>query len=414
MGDEIVLLSDLLKQEQQYRQQYAQDLSSCDIVEQFLIEKLLLHQAKVDSLEVSDQQVESELDLRIRYFVNQFGSREKLEEFYQKSIVEIKNDFRKLLKDQLLIRQMQSKITGGIKITPADVKRFFEKIPEDSLPLMNSEVEMMQITVFPEVKSEEVKRVKDRLRGFKTEVENGKDFATLAVLYSEDPGSASNGGELGMVGKGNFVPEFDAVAMSLQDGELSDVFETQFGYHLMQMIERRGEKYNARHILLKPRVEQSDLSRAKQKLDSIRTLIVDGEMSFDAAAARFSDDENTKNNGGLIVNRQTGTPRFEMNQVDPQLFFIIDKLKVGQISDPTLYTNENGEKGFRIVKLTQRTEPHKANLKDDYQVIQDVASQQLRNDRLNEWVHDKIRNTYIKIDPQYQRCQYKYPWFKNN
>ena len=412
VGDEIVLLSDILQQEESYRQNFKAKPNRCDVTEQILIEKLMLNQAKVDSLTVTEQQVEGEMERRLRYFIQQLGSKEKLEEYYGKSILEIKDEFRSSIEEQLLIQNMQGSITSLISITPADVEKYFNQIPSDSLPLMNSEVEMMQIVKYANPTLEEKKRTREKLREYRQEVLDGKDFATLAILYSEDPGSSSNGGELGMQDKGTFVPEFDAIALGLQDGELSTVFESQFGYHLMQMIERRGERYNARHILLKPKVTAEDLTTAKNLLDSVKTLLTNKEITFEKAALRYSDDEETKNNGGIIINPNTGSGSFEVNQVDPQLFFTIDKLEEQEVSDAVVVTDPSGKKGFRLIKLTKRTKPHKANLSDDYQVIQDVASQELNAKAILKWVNEKVEETYVRIDEELDTCAFQYDWRK--
>lgn len=412
VGGEILLLSELEEQKEQFRQQRI-PFDQCAAAEQSLVSKLFLHQAKVDSLEVTSDQVEGEMDRRLRYFMQQFGSVERLEEFYDKKLVEIKAEFRKSLKDQLLIQQMQGKVSQSVVITPEDIAKYFETIPKDSLPLINAEVKVEHIVLYPPLDPEQIAAVKEKLKTFKAQAESGeREFSTLAILYSEDPGSATKGGELGMVGKGTMVSEFDAVALSLKNGEVSDIFKTQFGYHIIQMIERRGESYNARHILLKPGVNPASMKQCEEKLDSISKLIVNGEFSFEEAASKFSEDEDTKNNGGQIINPATGSSAFSMNEIEPQLFLSIDNLEIGDISDPILYTNASQEKGFRIVKLIERTEPHKANLIDDYQIIQNVAFENLKQTAVNKWIKDNLKKTYVKLNGELSDCDYRFDWNK--
>lgn len=412
VGGEILLLSELEEQREQFRQQRI-PFDQCAAAEQSLVSKLFLHKAKVDSLEVSSDQVEGEMDRRLRYFMQQFGSVERLEEFYDKKLVEIKAEFRKSLKDQLLIQQMQGNVSQSVVITPEDIAKYFETIPKDSLPLINAEVKVEHIVLYPPLDPEQIAAVKEKLKTFKAQAESGeREFSTLAILYSEDPGSATKGGELGMVGKGTMVSEFDAVALSLKNGEISDVFKTQFGYHIIQMIERRGESYNARHILLKPGISPDALRLCEEKLDSIARLIEGGEFSFEEAASKFSEDEGTKNNGGQIINPATGSSAFSMNEIEPQMFLSIDNLEVGDISKPVLYTNAAQEKGFRIVKLIERTEPHKANLVDDYQIIQTVAFENLKQTAVDKWIKDNLKKTYIKLNGDLSDCEFRFDWNK--
>lgn len=412
VGGEIVLMSELEEQKEQFRQQRV-PFDKCAAAEQTLVSKLFLQRAKVDSLEVSPDQVEGEMDRRLRYFMQQFGSVERLEEFYDKKLVEIKSEFRKSLKDQLLIQQMQGQVSQSVIITPEDIAAYFETIPKDSLPLINAEVKVSHIVMYPPLDPEQVKSVKDRLKQYKQQAESGdREFSTLAILYSEDPGSATKGGELGMVSKGSMVAEFDAVALSLKNGEVSDVFKTQFGYHIIQMIERRGESYNARHILLKPGVSVDALSKVEQTLDSVATLIESGTMTFEAAAEKFSHDEDTKGSGGQIINPATGAAAFSMTEIEPQLFLSIDNLKEDEISNPVVYTNASQKKGYRLVQLNSRTEPHKANLVDDYQIIQNVAFENLKQKEIDKWIKANLKKTYIKLNQDLSDCEFRFNWEK--
>ncbi|MCB0806807.1 MAG: peptidylprolyl isomerase [Bacteroidales bacterium] len=410
VGGLVVLKSDLESQYQQFLMQEGasrpkQDVV-CSVLENMIYQKLLLNQAELDSVVVSDGQVESELDRRLRYYISLLGSKEKFEEFYQKSVVEFKEELREQVRDLMLVENVQQTITTDIKITPSEVRSFYKSIPADSLPLINSEVKLAQIVKLPPVNPDEVERVKNKLQEFKYRVLNGENFATLAILYSEDPGSAKQGGELGLFGRGEMYPEFEAAAFGLDKGEMSDIVKTDAGYHLLQMIERRGEYVNVRHILLRPKVSPLDLAKAKKELDSISRIIDNGEYTFEEAVVKFSDDPS-KNNNGLLINPMTGTSTFDVDQLDPKVFFVIDKLAVGEISAPVQFQTQERKDAYRILMLKERTEPHKANLRDDYDKIQDWALEQKKQDELNKWVAEKVENTYIKLSDDYQVCKFE-------
>lgn len=415
VGDEIILRSDLENQRIQAAAQginYGKD-AKCRIMEDLLYEKLLLHQGGVDSVEVSEAQIQSELDKRINVFIEQIGSREKLEEYYGKSISEIKDEFYEVLEKQMIVQQMQHKITAEVKVTPSQVRNFFESLPKDSLPLINAEIEVGHIVVYPPENLDETRRVKQKLREYRKEILSGeKDFATVAVLYSEDPGSAVKGGELGMQGRGTFVAEFDAIGLSLAEGEISDVFETEYGFHIMQLIERRGEKYNARHILLKPRVSQEDLSKAREQLIKVRKLIQSDSLTFAEAAAIYSDDEASKNQNGNVINPATGSTRFEMSELDPQIFLTIDTMAVNEVSHPAYMQKRDGRKAYRLIELRKRTEPHRANLRDDYQIIQEAARNELSGNAISEWINRRASVTFVEIDDEFHTCPFEYDWLK--
>ncbi len=417
VGSNIILKSDIEAQYIQYRMQQggaagSESTVKCSILESMLRQKLLLSQGELDSVEVSDMQVESEMDRRLRYYIKQFGSQEKLEEFYQQSIFEIKDEFRDLIKQQMMMETVQNSITADVTITPSEVRKFYRDIPKDSLPLINSEVELMQIVKKPPINPEERERIRKKLLELRKRVLNGESFATLAILYSEDPGSAKNGGELGFVGRGELYPEFEAVAFNLKEGEVSDILETEAGFHIIQMIERRGDYVNVRHILLQPKVSPLDLMKAKKELDSISQLIEDGKYTFEEAVAEFSDDPS-KNNGGLLINPNTGTSVFEADQLDAKVFFVIDKLKVGEISAPVPFKTDDNKDAYRILYLKKRTEPHKANLKDDYDKIQQWALEQKKQQVIQKWMAEKIDKTFIKINDEYKDCKFSNNWFKD-
>jgi peptidyl-prolyl cis-trans isomerase SurA len=415
VGNEIVLKSELESQYVQYLAQgnEADDTIKCHILDQMLLQKLLVHQARVDSVTVTEEHVEAELDKRIRYFVRQLGSEQKLEEYYNKSILEIKTEFKDVIRDQMVVQSMHQKITGDVSASPAQVKSYFERIHPDSIPFINTEVEVAHITKKPRISDEERAAVRARLEELRGRIINGEGFSTMAILYSHDQGSARKGGELGFTERGQLLPEFEAVAYNLKGDEVSQIVETQFGFHIIQAIERRGDRINFRHILIKPQVSSADLNNARLTLDSIANKIRNGEISFNQAAEKYSDDSDTKFSGGLLMNPNTGHSKFETDQLDPALFFNIDKLKPGEVSDPVAYLTEDGSQAYRIVQLKSRTEPHKANLKDDYQRIKEATLIELQSIAIERWMEKKKKNTYIQIDENYRSCQLMQDWLAN-
>ncbi|MGI8893410.1 MAG: peptidylprolyl isomerase [Bacteroidia bacterium] len=415
VGNEIILKSEVDAQYIQYLGQgnEANDTLKCQILDQMLLQKLLVHQARVDSVTVSEAQVEEELDKRIRYFVRQLGSEQKLEEFYNKSILEIKTEFKDVIRDQMVVQTMHQKITGDVTASPAQVKAYFERIPEDSIPFINTEVEVAHITKTPKISEEERAIVRARLEELRGRILAGEAFSTMAILYSQDQGSAKKGGELGFTERGQLLPEFEAVAYNLKGDEVSKIVETKFGFHIIQAIERRGDRINFRHLLIKPQVSTEDLNKAKLALDTLATKIRNGEISFTEAAEKYSDDTDTKFSGGLLTNSNTGHSKFETDQLDPALFFIIDKLKPGELSDPVAYSTEDDGQAYRIVKLRSRTEPHKANLREDYQRVKEATLMELQSTAIEQWMEKKKKNTYIQIDENYKSCQLMQEWLAN-
>lgn len=419
VANRIVLQSDLEEQFTQYAQSgnTVNENTRCKLFEELLFQQLLVNQAKIDSLEVSEEEIQNEINRRLQFFVQQVGSEKKLEEFYGKPIVEIKAEFHDLIEDQLYVQRMQGEITSSVTVTPKEVKEFYKNIPQDSLPYINSEVEIAQIVVEPPVSEAEKQATINRLEGFRKRIMEGEDFGTLAYLYSEDPGSAKRNGELGFLTRGQLVPQFAAAAFSLQPGEVSEVVETEYGFHIIQMIERKGQKLNARHILVTPEITPEDMVAAKNKLDSIRMQITQIDtVTFADMAKQYSDDEQSKQSGGKMMNMATGEPKFQMdelNQIDPGLFFVMDKMEPGDISKPVLKQNDDGSKVYRIVKLLSISEPHRANLKDDYERIQQAARSEKENKIIAEWMANKIKSTYVKIDEEYNTCSYDYDWIKN-
>ncbi len=412
VGREAILHSELVARAEQAHQgaRITPDMA-CAQLEDLLYEKLLLEQARIDSIVVDDNQVEAELDRRVRYFSQQLGGDKKLEEFYGKSVAEIKSDFRDQIREQLMVQNMQQKITSDIRVTPRDVRNFYASIAEDSVPLINAEVEYAQILKIPKPSDEEERRVRRKLEEYRESVlKEERDFCTVAILYSQDPGSARECGELGMVPTGVMVPEFDAVAMSLKDGEISQVFRTQYGYHFMQMIERRGEQYNARHVLMRPEVGSEDLSKAKAELDSLAAAIRNDHTTFAEAAANHSDDEESRGTSGLMIEPNNNTARWDMSALDQQTFFVLDKLKQGEVSEPQLIVMPDGSKAYRLLRLLLRTEPHRANLKDDYRLIQQATEGKLRAQAIDDWVKDRVSSTYVRIVDDYRDCGFEHGW----
>lgn len=416
VGQKIILRSDLETQILHMKAQGTKikDDTRCQVFEEILYQTLLLNQSELDSIEVPEMQVESELNRRISLFEDQMGGKTQLEEYYAKSFAEIKEYFRELVRDQMKTQRMQAKITENVKVSPQQVKEFYKEIPKDSLPLIESELEISQIVIYPEIKDAQIKKIKDDLKEYKQRVEKGEDFTVLASLYSDDLGSAENGGELGWVRRGDLVPEFSEAAFALQnEGEMSDIIKTDFGYHLIQFIERKGTKIRVRHILRIPKALTSENIIAKKKLDSIATLIRKGHYTFEAAAEKFSQDENSKQNGGILINQYTGMTKFKSGEIDPSTNYILKQLKVGEISDPFENRSTRGKSEIKIIRIKSRTEAHIAEFKTDYQKISDLALEAKKKIVVDDWIREKQKTTYINIEPEYRKCNFIYSgWLK--
>ena len=415
VGGSISLQSEL---ETQYLQMLSSgyepnDDSRCILYEELLYGNLLLHRSKVDSLNVSDGEVEDELERRLAYFVSQLGSEQKLEEYYEKSILEIKDEFRELIKEQLLTQRMQTQITGDIKVTPAETRAYFNKIPKDSLPFINSELEIGRIMRRPEVTKAQKASARGKAEELRQRVKDGESFRALAILYSEDPGSSKAGGDLGFFKRGMMVPEFDAIAFRLKEDSVSEVFETSFGFHFMEMLERRGEQINVRHILVRAKTSIEDLERARLFLDSIHGLIMDKKITFAEAAEKFSDDEESNSNGGMMFNPMTGAPVFDAEQlgsIDQRLFLTVENMKPGDISKAVKTQSPDGKEAYNLFFLKSQSEPHVANMKDDYQRIQQAALGEKKNKAIETWINDKASKTYVRIDEAYKDCPFAHRW----
>ncbi len=406
VGDKIILKSDV---ESEYANWIAQGNDpdpdmKCIIIDQLLTNKLMLRQAELDSLEVSDEEIEGQIDRRMRYFISMIGSREKLEEFYGKSILEIKEEFRPQIKEMVLAQKMQEQITQNVTISPREVQAYFAKVPADSIPYFDAEIEIGQIVLFPEIGPVQKEFTIEKLGDIRSRILKGENFTTLALLYSEDPGSAKEGGSLGFFGRGEMVPEFEAVAFKLKPGEISSVIRTKFGYHILQLVERRGDRVHCRHILIKPPVGNRELDGARIRLDSIRKEITAGNLDFTAAVRKHSEDEESKQNGGMLMEANSGSSTFTINQLTPDVYFAIDKLKPGEMSDPQPYSAPDGSRGFRVFYLKSRTSPHQANLDTDYARIQNAALSMKRIETVQAWFMKTKVKTYINIDQEYLSC----------
>jgi peptidyl-prolyl cis-trans isomerase SurA len=407
VGKNQILYSEV---EDQYLQLMAQKIqpppTKCSVFEDLLAQKLLVNQAEVDSLVVEPGQVEMELDDRIGYFISQIGTEEKLIEYFGKSILEIKEDMRDAIQEQMLMRMMRNEITSGITVTPAEVKDYYKSLPEDSIPFIDSEVEVSQIVIYPSTSDEAVFEVKERLLNLRERIVKGENFATLAVLYSEGP-SASRGGDIGWASKSDLDPAYSKAAFALKEGQVSKIVESSFGYHIIQLMERTEDRIHTRHILMKPKISVEEKEKALNMIDSIVTLVRIDTFTFEKAAMYFSQDENTRMNGGVRLNPYTGNRRFLLDQFDTKEHYIIRNLKVGEISEPFESTDEKGKLIYKVVRLNSKSEPHKANIKQDYELLKNLTTEAKQSEIIDDWVQDKISSTYIRINEPYNTCSFR-------
>ena len=414
VGEEAILKSEV--EEERLRAQYEGTPIPgdpyCVIPEQLAIQKLFLHQAELDSIEVNESSVSSQVDMRMNYYVSQIGSKEKMEEYFRKTSSEIREEMMTMVRNQMIIQQMQAKLTENISPTPAEVRRFYNSLHQDSIPMVPAQVEVQIISIEPTVPVEETERIKARLRDYTERVHNGSaDFSMLARLYSEDVESAKRGGELGFVGKGQLVTEFANVAFNLTDPKrVSRIVQTEYGFHIIQLIERKGDRVNCRHILLKPRISADDKVRAIAKLDSVRALVVDSGLVFEAAVAKFSEDKSTVMSGGLMTNMNTGASKFEYQELPPEIAKQIYMLNEGEVSVPFVMMDRAKNKEICVlVKLKTKREAHKANLVDDFQVIREMLQQKLSQETIDQWIRQKQKEIYVSIDPAWRGCDFEYP-----
>jgi len=410
VGSESVLMSEVEEQyfQMQARGMYVSEDEKCKIFEGILFQKMLIVQAQIDSVEVSEKMVESEVDGRIQQFIRQIGSAQALEEYFGKSIAEIRESFMDPIRDQMIAQKMQSEITKDIKITPSEVKAFFSEIPKDSLPIIDATYEMSQIVKKPQMSDEEKKAQRDKLNAIRDRiVKNGEDFKTLAVLYSDDPGSAKLGGLMTGVNRGDLVPEFATAVFNLDTNEVSNIVETEYGIHIIKLIAKHGDKVDFRHILLIPQVSAIAKQKAKDELDSIANVIRTDTLTFEQAAIRFSDDDNSRLAGGQMIDPYTGTAQWEAKHIEPSINFALRDLKVGEISDAFEAKEQGGPSTYKILFLKNKTKAHTVNMKDDYQMIQDMALNKKKQDEINRWVTEKQKETYIKIEGKYKNCKFE-------
>lgn len=419
VGDEAIFRSDI---EQQYSQMRSEGVSIpgdpyCFLPEQMAVEKLFLHQAKLDTIEAPDNQVQMQVDRRINFFITNLGSKEKVEQYFRKPMPQLREQLMEMMKNDYVVTSVKQSLTKDVKATPREVSRFFESLPEDSIPYVPLQVEAQIIKINPVIPRQEIEDVKARLRDYADRVNKGEaEFSTLAIMYSQD-GSAMQGGELGFHGKADFVPEFANVAFNLNDPKkVSRIVETEFGFHIIQLIEKRGEQINVRHILLRPKVSDADLTESVIRLDSLRKEIVAGKIPFDEAARYISQDKDTRNNRGIMVNTstETATPRFEMQQLPPEVALQIEKLQPGEVSEAFIMKDEKKNSDVvAIVRLMERIPGHKASMQEDYNMIKDLYEDHHREEILKEWVEKKIKETYVRIEEGWDNCDFRYEgWIK--
>lgn len=417
VGKNIILKSDI---EEMFKQQQAQGITTegdmkCEILENLLVEKLLLAEAEQDTtITVSDSQLNQNLEQRIQYFISHLGSEKEVEAYFKKSIMELKADMEEVIKNQQMTQQMQGKIIDKVTITPAEVRYHFRNLPEAEIPQIDAQVEYAQITVQPIITIEEEDRVKAALRELKRKIESGESgFAPMAVIYSEDPGSARNGGELEYMGRGNLDPAYAAAAFNLKGDKISNVVKSDFGYHIIQAMDRKGEQLKTRHILMKPKVSPESMKKAFGQIDSIADFIRKGTFKFEEAAVRWSYDKNSRNNGGVAINPETGESKWKMSELDPDVSKVIAKMNINEISKPFQTIDDKQRPVYKIIKLINRSNAHKANLRDDYVELSNIYLNSKKEKTLDSWIREKQLGTYVRIDPTYINCNFKYKgWIK--
>ncbi|MBB5619931.1 peptidyl-prolyl cis-trans isomerase SurA [Pedobacter cryoconitis] len=417
LGSDVILLSEL-------NQQYVMYLNSgnpvdekvkCYILQQMLVQHLLKQQANIDSVMVDDKQVDDELDKRMRYQIQRAGGQDKLEEFLNRSVLQYKDELRPDVKDQLQANKMQGTITEKVSITPVEVRKYYDSYKKDSLPDIPAEYEVGEIVINPELTKSEKQRFFDKLDAIRLRVKSGEDFGFLAKTYSEDPGSAPEGGDLGFFDRTMMAKEFTAYAFKLKPGELSPVFETDFGFHVLQVVERRGEQVHARHILIRPQTTPQSLDRAKLHADSVYNNVIANKLSFSAAASLYSSNKESKYNGGMLLFADNVTARttfIPADKLDPKVFLVVDTMKIGEISRPVPFTAADGKEGYKIILLKSKIAPHKGNLEQDYAKFKEKAQQQKMDRVMSEWFEKRRKSTYIRIDPDYSTCDELKIWTK--
>lgn len=410
VGDEIVLLSEV---ENQYLQYISQGVTSneelrCEVLEDLMTQKLLIFSCKQDSISVTKEEIEQEVGTRVNYYVDQIGSIEKVEQYFEKDIYQIKKVLSEIVEDQFLIQRMQSSITKDVKITPFDVNEYYEKMDKLELPLIEDSYKLSQIIIKPKMSEDQINKLTDRLNAFRKRVLNGEDFKVLAALYSDDPGSANNGGEIGFVSRGTFVSEFEKVAFRLKKDEVSEIVKTNFGYHIIQLIERRGDQVNVRHILLKPKYSSTSLQNARLRIDSIYNKIKNNEISFSEAIKSYSDDD-TKNNNGLLINPSNGSSTYTIAELGSSIKYLIEGLDQGDFTKPVKVESNEGSI-YRILNVAEKISSHTANLDLDYDFFQTQALNFKKQEKLDEWIEKRIKNTYVELKEIDKNCKSRYKW----
>ena len=417
VGDEPIYKSQVEEQysQMQYERVPIEGDPYCVIPEQLAINKLFLHQAEIDTIVVEESQVMQEVNARINYFIESLGTKEKVEEYFRKPLPEMRETLVEVMKNQYTVQRVQQELTKDGKATPADVRKYYDKLSKDSLPFVPMQVEAQIISIKPVIPQQEIDEVKSRLRDYAQRVNNGEsEFSTLAILYSED-GSSARGGEIGFKGRTELLSEYASVAFNLTDPKkASKIVETEAGFHIIQLIEKRGDKINTRHILLKPKVSEKELTEGIERLDSLRTDLLANKFTFEDAAQYLSQDKDTRNNKGLMINSQTGTSRFEMAQLPQEVAKVVDKMNVGDISEPFIMIDPKTNREIvAIVKLKNRIEGHKANLRDDYEVLKQMYEAYAKNEIVSEWIKKKINSTYVYIEEGWRNCKFEHEgWLK--
>lgn len=417
VGKNIILKSDI---EGMYLQQQAEGVTSdgdmkCEILEDLLVQRLLLAEAELDTtINVTDSQVNERMDQQIQFYISHLGSEKEVENYFKKSIIDIKSGMQEAIKTNLMTQQMQGKIMDKVTVSPAEVRYFYRNLPETEIPQIDEQIEYAQITVQPQISQEEEERVKSTLRDLKHRIESGESgFAPLAVIYSEDPGSSRNGGELDYMGRGQLDPAYAAAAFNLKGDKVSNVVKSEFGYHIIQVMDRKGELLKTRHILMKPKVSEESMKKAFGQIDSIADYIRKGDIKFENAALRWSFDKNSRNNGGAVINPNTGEAKWKLADLDPDVSKVITKMNINEISKPFRTIDENQRPVYKIVKLISKSPAHKANIRDDYVALSDDYLKKKKEETMDKWVREKQAATYIHIDDSYLNCNYKYSgWIK--
>ena len=420
VGDEPIFKSDI---EEQYQQALYERIAIdgnpyCVIPERMAIEKLFLHQAKIDTVEVSNSAIAQNVEARINYLIANLGSREKVEEYFRKSLPELREQLMDVTRDQYTVQEVQRNLTKNIKATPADVRRYYNTIPKDSLPMIPQQVEVKIITINPVIPQQEIDDVKARLRDYSQQVTSGeKDFATLAILYSED-GSSTYGGEVGFRGRAELLPEYAAAAFNLGDTKrVSKIVETEAGFHIIQLIEKRGDRVNTRHILLRPKIAQKDIDDAMVKLDSLRTDILAQKegVTFETAALYISQDKDSKNNNGVMLNEKEHSNMFEMADLPSEIGKVVATMQVGEISKPFVMMNpKTNRQQVAMVKLSKRVDAHRADFADDYQVMKEMYENHKRQEIIEKWIAEKQKTIYVYIEEGWRNCEFQYNWLNMN